>query len=90
MSYLNKAFLEISEYNLQKTLRYGSVFLYMNNYHFPHSILQFMMDILTVKIYVKIKRTVSMKQTSINPLLIVLEYNHCSNWAWNNLYMEFI
>ena len=31
------------------------------------------MDILTVKIYVKIKEgTVSMKQTSINPLLIVL------------------
>lgn len=56
MSYLNKAFLEISDITCKKTLRYGVSFcVHELNFHFPHSILQFMMDILTVKIYVKIK-----------------------------------
>lgn len=56
MSYLNKAFLEISDITCKKALLYEvSFYVYELNYHFQYSILQFMMDILTVKIYVKIK-----------------------------------
>ena len=55
MSYLNKAFLEISDITCKRHSVMECLFVHELNYHFPHSILQFMMDILTVKIYVKIK-----------------------------------